>query len=50
LLSLRFDEALPATCRQRISGSFEIYDQATGQARAVIPLDRTFFNYHHFHN
>jgi hypothetical protein len=48
LLSLRFDEVLPLNCQQGISGSFEVYDQATGQTRAAIPMDRVFFAYHHF--
>ena len=50
LVSLRYDAVLPAVCRARLSGSLEIYDVATGEVRAAIPLDRVFPDYHHFHN
>jgi hypothetical protein len=50
LLSLQFDRPLPAACLKRINASLQVFDQATGATRAVVPMDRVFFNYHHFHN
>lgn len=50
LLSLRFDHPLPGACLKRLDASLQIFDQTTGSTRAVIPADRVFFNYHHFHN
>lgn len=50
LLKLRFDPPLPAACLKRLNASLQIFDQATGATRAVVPADRVFFNYHYFNN
>lgn len=50
LLSIRFDRLLPVACLKRLDAILQVFDQATGATRAVIPTDRVFFNYYHFHN
>ena len=50
LLSLRFDHPLPAVCLKGLSGSVQIFNNETGATQAFIPVDRVFFNYHHFQN
>jgi hypothetical protein len=50
VLSLRFHHPLPAACLKWLSGSLQIVNGGTGATQAVIPVDRAFFNYHHFRN